>query len=146
MILRNVRFINQGALTPQQDYMWPKEGNFVYCNLAKYAVMKFLQHGTDRDLATDNYFTSYTLSRSLAKENLTQLGAMRRHFRKVHKLMRKQNYATTATTSFLTTVMEYIWCYTKPKEKESGGIIEFQSYKYNCIQRPNKKTSIAFEL
>ena len=54
-----------------------KEGNCLHHSLAQDVVIKVLEpwYGTERDVCTDNYFTSYSLAQQLLQDNLTILGA-----------------------------------------------------------------------
>ena len=69
-----------------------KEGNRVHHNLAQDVVMKLLEpwYGTGRDVCTDNYFTSYSLTQQLLQENLTILGTVRRHRREIPLTLRQK--------------------------------------------------------
>ena len=62
-----------------------KEGDQVHRNLKQDIVTRLLEpyFGKDRDVCTDNIFTSYNLAKLLLQENLTLLGTTRKHRREV---------------------------------------------------------------
>ena len=62
-----------------------KEGDQVHRNLTHDIVTRLLEpyFGKDRDVCTDNIFTSYNLAKLLLQENLTLLGTTRKHRREV---------------------------------------------------------------
>ena len=67
-----------------------KERNSVHCNLAQDVILNLLQpwYGTERDVCSDNYFTSYSLAQQLLQQNLTLLGAVRRHHHETPLILR----------------------------------------------------------
>ena len=77
----------------QRHCIWWKRWWKVHHNLAQDIVLKVVKpwYGTGRNICTDNYFTSYTLANQLLQQNLTLLGTVRRHHRKVPLVWRQKN-------------------------------------------------------
>ena len=63
-----------------------KEGNRIHYNFTQDIVIKV----DEPWYGTDNFFTSYTLSNRLLQQNLTLLGTVRRHRRKVPLVLRQE--------------------------------------------------------
>ena len=70
-----------------------KEGNRIHHNLAQDIVLKVVEpwYSTERDICTNNYFTSYTLVNQLLQQNLTLLGTVCRHRRNVPLVLRQKD-------------------------------------------------------
>ena len=62
-----------------------KEGDQVHQNLGQDIVLRLLEpyYGTGRDVCTDNFFTSYNLTKLLLEKSLTIFGTIRNHCREI---------------------------------------------------------------
>ena len=62
-----------------------KEGDQIHQNLGQDIVLRLLEpyYGTERDVCTDNFFTSYNLAKLLLEKSLTIFGSIRNHRREI---------------------------------------------------------------
>ena len=76
-----------------------KEGDQVHQNLGQNIVLRLLEphYGTERDVCTDNFFTSYNLVKLLQEKSLTIFGTIKNHRREIsHSLNnRMELYSST---------------------------------------------------
>jgi hypothetical protein len=76
-----------------------KENNAIHHNLGLDVVLSLSQpyYNTGREIVTDNFFTSYSLAKTLLEKNLTLLGTIRNHRKEIPDRLKNKNRPVSST-------------------------------------------------